>query len=116
MSTLASPVFNPFTFAHRLKEAGVPEQQAEAEAEAEALHEALAAQAQAVADLEGKLTALEQGVKRDAEQTATKGDVRELRMELKGDIRLLYWMLGTLVGLSTAALAGVVALVLKAYF
>jgi len=114
MSTLALPAFNPFTFAQRLKEAGVPEQQAEAEAEA--LHEALAAQAQAVADLEGKLTALEQGVKRDCGQTASKGDVRELRMGLKGDIRLLYWMLGTLVGLSTAALTGVVALVLKAYF
>jgi len=97
-----------------LKEAGVPVQQAEAEAEV--LHETLAAQAQAVADLEGKLTALGQGTRRDAEQTATRGDVRELRMELKGDIRLLYWMLGTLVGLSTAALTGVAALVLKMYF
>jgi len=114
MSTIALPAFNPFTFAHRLKEAGVPEQQAEVEAEA--LHEALAAQAQVVADLDGKLTALEQGSKRDTEQVATKGDLRELRMELKGDIRLLYWMLGTLVGLSTAALTGVAALVLKVYF
>jgi len=45
---------------------------------------------------------------RDASDVATKGDLRELRMELKGDIRLLQWMLGILI-------AGVASLMLKAF-
>jgi len=80
MDTLALPAFNPLKFANTLKAAGVPEQQAEAEAEA--LHEVLAGQAQAVVTLESKLAALEESAKRDAEVTATKGDIALVHKEI----------------------------------
>jgi len=52
MTSLTLPIFNPLTFANRLKEVGVPDQQAEAEAEI--LHEALAQQVQMVSALKAK--------------------------------------------------------------
>jgi len=116
MSTLAMPAFNPFTFANKLKEAGVPEKQAVAEAEL--LHDVLAQQVQTVSALENQIKALTADTKRDAEQMATKGDVADVRGEViavRGDIKLLYWMLGMLIGLATAGLTGVAALVLKLY-
>jgi len=63
MTTLTMPGFNPMKFAARLKEAGVPDKQAEVEAEI--LHEALAQQAQMVSSLEHKVTALKDSAKRD---------------------------------------------------
>jgi len=83
MTSIAMPAFNPMKFAARLREAGVPERQAEAEAEI--LHEALAQQAKIVSELESKVTALKESTKRDAEQMATKGDI----VAVKGDIALL---------------------------
>jgi len=132
MSTLALPVFNPLKFANRLKEAGIPEKQAEAEAEV--LHEALAVQAQAVSELEKQVKTLASDAKRDAGQMATKADIADLRAsskadiaelrastktdiaEVRGDIKLLRWMLGILIAGVSAIAAAVVPLALKAYF
>jgi len=110
MTTLALPAFNPLKFANRLKEAGIPEKQAEAEAEV--LHEALAVQAQAVSELEKQVKTLASDAKRDAGQMATKTDIAEVR----GDIKLLRWMLGILIAGVSAIAAAVVPLALKAYF
>jgi len=90
MSTLTLSSFDTLRYVKALKEADVPEKQAEAQAEA-------------------LRTVLEATQADQAAQLATKSDLRELRMELKGDIRLLQWMLGILI-------AAVASLVLKAYF
>jgi len=79
-TTSLPPVFNPLRFANRLKEAGVPHQQAEAEAEV--LHEALSAHAQAMSALDGQLKTLAADVKRDAENNATKGDIALVRKDM----------------------------------
>jgi len=84
MSTLPLPSFNPFTFANRLKAAGVPEKQAVAEAEL--LHDVLAQQTQAVSSLENQVKTLAVDTKRDAELLATKGDLVDVRNVLKEDI------------------------------
>jgi len=84
MNTLAISAFNSLHVANRLKAAGVPEKQAEAEAEV--LHEAWSAQAQAISDLGSQFKTLAADTKRDAEQNASKSDLREVRSELKSDI------------------------------
>jgi len=115
MSTLAIPAFNPLKFANKLKDAGIPDKQAEAEADA--LHEALT---QTVSALEGKLGALENNARKDAEQLATKADLRneialvrkDLHSEIalvRKDIDFLRWMMGVVLG-------GIVVLILKAFF
>jgi len=76
--------FDTLKFVKTLESAGLPTEQAEAISVA-------VRDSQASADV------------------ATKGDLRELRTELKADVRLLQWMLGILI-------AGVASLVLKAYF
>jgi len=117
MTTLALPVFNPLKFANRLKDAGIPEKQAEAEAEV--LHEALAVQAQAVSELEQQVKTLASDAKRNAEQMATKADIADVRTDIakvRGDIKLLRWMLGLLIAGVFAIAAAVVPLALKAYF
>jgi len=132
MSTLAMPSFNPFTFANRLKAAGVPEKQAVAEAEL--LHDVLAQQTQAVSALENQVKTLAADTKRDAEQMATKGDIAESRAdvkaeiaelrgevkrdvaELRGDVKLLYWMMGVVAAGTALIMAGMVSLIIKAYF
>jgi len=80
MTTMTMPAFNPMKFAARLKEAGVPERQAEVEAEV--LYEALAQQAKIVSALESEVTALRDSAKRDAEQMATKGDIALLEAKI----------------------------------
>jgi len=90
MTTMTMPGFNPLRFAARLKEAGVPDRQAEAEAEV--LHEALAQQAQIVSALDSKVTALKDSAKRDAEQMATKGDIAAVKSDIdavKEDVGLV---------------------------
>jgi len=84
MLTLALPTFNPLHYAKRLKEAGVPDSQAEAEAEA--LNDVLAAQTRAVSDLGNQFKALAADAKRDATQRVTQGDIAEVRGALKSDI------------------------------
>ncbi|MEO5337438.1 MAG: hypothetical protein H7841_11175 [Magnetospirillum sp. WYHS-4] len=85
--------FDTLKFVERLRAAGVPDGQAKAEAEA--LAEALSSGAQ---------------------ELATKGDIREMRQEMvtlkaevMGELKLNRWMTGLL-------LAGVMSLILKAFF
>lgn len=73
-------------FAKRLKEAGVPDEQAEAQAEA-----------------------LAEAFETSHEALATKNDLRELELKINAQLMLLKWMTGIL-------LAGVLSLVMKAFF
>jgi len=95
MSTLTLSSFDTLAYVKRLREADVPEKQAEAQAEA--LRAAL-----------------------DTQDVVTKGDLRELELKLRNDISLVRserggelkthrWMLGFV-------LAGVLALILKSFF
>lgn len=65
---MATTAIDTLRFARKLKDAGVPPDQAEAMADA----------------LGSELV----------DQLATKADLRELRTELGGAVRLLQWMLG----------------------
>lgn len=67
-------------FANKRKAAGVPDQQAEAEAAA-------------LGDVD----------------VATKRDLKELELRMMGELTLIQWMLGILLG-------GVIALILKSFF
>lgn len=85
--------FDTLKYVDRLKEAGVPA--AQAEAEARALAEALSS---------------------GASELATRHDLKELELRidakfetLKGELMLIKWMLGILLG-------GIAALVIKAFF
>jgi len=109
--------FNPLQFANRLKEAGIPDKQAEAEAEA--LREAFAQQAQAVFALEDKVKTLASDTRHDASGMATKGDIAGVKEEIvavkdaltdvRSDVRVLKWMMGFV-------LAGIVSLMMKLFF
>jgi hypothetical protein len=94
---MATVTFDTLKFANRLKEAGVPDKQAEAEARA--LSEVLEVNFDQLAikrdlyDLEARLKA--------------RLDTMEARMT--GEQTLLKWMMGPLLG-------GVAALILKAFF
>jgi len=49
----------------------------------------------------------------------TKGDIADARNEMtaiRGDIKLLSWMLGVVAGGVAAIMAGMVSLIIKAYF
>ena len=81
---MATVTFDTVKFANKLKAAGVPDQQAEAEA---------LALADALGDVD----------------VATKRDLKELELRIMGELILLKWMLGILLG-------GVVALILKSFF
>ena len=127
---MAAVSFNTLKFANRLKEAGVPSQQAEAEAEilAEALEVNLKdlvtkndlAQFEArmeakfekelasnKADLSKELTAFKSEVAK--EFTAVKTDFAKEFTAVKADLAVAKWMFSVLLG-------GVIALVLKAFF
>ncbi|MBF0296285.1 MAG: DUF1640 domain-containing protein [Magnetococcales bacterium] len=84
MSTAVA--FGTLKFVKTLKAAGVDEKQTEAHAEA--MREVQDSQLM---------------------ELATKGDLRELKLEIMREIHLLKWMLGLL-------MAGVLALVLKTFF
>jgi len=106
--------FNPLQFANRLKEAGIPDKQAEAEAEA--LREAFTQQAQAVSALADQVKTLATETRHDASGMATKEDLASAKTELKDDIaevrsdvRVLKWMMGFV-------LAGIVSLMMKLFF
>ena len=84
--------FDTLKYANRLKKAGVPPEQAEEQA-----------------------SALSEAFEVNLKDLATKGDLAELKKDLqleiapiKADILLLKWMVGVIV-------AGVVALVIKAF-
>jgi len=88
---MSAITFDTLKYADRLEAAGVPPQQAKAEA-------------QALAEV---LTSSEVASARDIERLEAK--IELLRSDLSGKFTLLQWMLGLL-------LAGVAALILKAFF
>ena len=77
MSTLT---FDTLKFSRRLKEAGVPEKQAEAEAEA--LAKAFQTNTQTLVT-KSDLNEL---------RAVTKADLNKLRIEINSDLRLVKWM------------------------
>ena len=77
---MTAAMFDTHKFVRRLKESGFSE--AQAEALTEAFHEA-----------SGEF------------DIATKQDINHLRLELKGDIQLLRWMLGFNLGFTLLILA-----------
>jgi len=81
---MATVTFDTLKFANRLKAAGVADKQAEAEA---------AALAEALGEVD----------------VATKRDLKELELKITGELTLIKWMLGILLG-------GVIALIIKAFF
>ena len=81
---MATVAFDTLKFANKLKAAGVPDLKAEAEA---------LALADALGDVD----------------VATKRDLKELELKVMGELMLIKWMLGILLG-------GIVALVLKSFF
>ncbi|MGD0281188.1 MAG: DUF1640 domain-containing protein [Dissulfurispiraceae bacterium] len=94
---MSTAIFDTLQYAKRLKEAGVPEKQAEVQAEA-------------LREIEqSRLDEL--ATKQDLKVTKQelKQEIALLREELKGEIKLLKWMMG-------AVLAGIVSLVLKTFF
>ena len=86
---MATITFDTLKFVERLKAAGISEAQAKAEALVEALGGAQVATA------------------RDIEQL--RHEIREMKTEILGELKLNRWMLGILLG-------GVLSLVLKTFF
>lgn len=76
-------------YAKHLQEAGVSREQAEAQAEALAqeLRESIATREQV-----------------ENVRLELKGEIESVRLELKGDIKQLYWMVGLSLSLNTAIL------------
>lgn len=83
---MATIVFDTHKMIKKLKESGFNEIQAEALSEA-----------------------FKEAQQTSIEDLATKRDLRELELKLTGEITLLKWMMGFV-------LAGIVSLVLKAFF
>ena len=88
--------FDTLKYAERLEKAGIPREHAKAEAEA--LADVLASNAQ---DLSTK-----------TDMTAIRSDMREMHTEINGDLKLLRWMVGMSIALST----GTIALLVKLFF
>jgi hypothetical protein len=82
--------FDTLRYARRLREAGVPE--AQAESQAEALNEFLGSGAATKADL-------------DLVRTELGAELRQTRTGLEARINLLQWMLGFELALTVAVLA-----------
>jgi hypothetical protein len=95
--TMAALTFDTLKFANKLKAAGVPPEQAEAEAAA--LSEVL--------EVNLKELATKEDLKDSLKDLELKLDTRFER--LMGEMQLLKWMVGILI-------AGVLSLVLKAFF
>jgi len=91
MSTIALSSFDTLAYVKRLKEADVPEKQAEAQAEA--LRAAL-----------------------DTKDVVTKGDLRELELRLRSEITDVRGELKLQRALLTAALGGIVAILVRSFF
>jgi hypothetical protein len=110
--SMAAVTFDTLKFANRLKQAGVPDQQAEAEAEV--LAEALQVNLKDLVtkeDLHAALNDLESrlGGRITDLDSRLRGRIDALEAKMDGKFLLLQWMLGPLMG-------GVAALVLKAFF
>ena len=91
-------VFDTLAYANKFKKAGFTERQAEtlAETQAELIEERLVSREH----FDLKIKELE---------LATKRDIKELELKISGQLLLLKWMLGLIS-------AGIVSLVLKAFF
>ncbi|MBK6905622.1 MAG: DUF1640 domain-containing protein [Rhodocyclaceae bacterium] len=87
MSTIT---FDTHKFVKRLESAGVP--QAQAEAMADVQREALA-------------EALDVALATKADVQAVRSDMRELRVEMMGEMKLSRWMIAALIGLAIANFA-----------
>jgi hypothetical protein len=105
---MVTVAFDTLKFANRLKEAGVPGRQAEAEAEA--LAEALQVNLQDLVTRRD-LLAVRDELKSDARdlETRLRGRMDTLEVKLTGELTLIKWMLGMILG-------GIAALILKAFF
>ncbi len=88
--------FDTLKYAERLEKAGIPREHAKAEAEA--LADVLASNAQ---DLSTK-----------TDMAAIRSDMREMHTEINGVLKLLRWMVGMSIALST----GTIALLVKLFF
>jgi len=82
----ASP-FNTLKYAKRLEAAKFSPEQAEVQSEV--LAEVLEERDKVLADVQSQMQAFASDRRRDAEQMVSKGDLRELKTELKGDIALV---------------------------
>ncbi|MCX7092657.1 MAG: DUF1640 domain-containing protein [Methylobacter sp.] len=94
---MAAITFDTLKFANKLKSAGVPDKQAEAEAEA--LSEAL--------EVNLKELVTKEYLSREIRDIEQRIDTRFERID--GELKLMRWMLGMV-------LAGIISLVLKAFF
>lgn len=92
---MAAITFDTLKFANKLKSAGVPDKQAEAEALSEALEVNL------------KELATKEYLSREIRDIEQRIDTRFERID--GELKLMRWMLGMV-------LAGIISLVLKAFF
>jgi len=91
MSATSLSSFDTLAYAKRLKEADVPEKQAEAQAEA--LRAAL-----------------------ETQDVATKGDLRELELRLRGEITEVRGELKLQRAMLGAALGGIIAILVRSFF
>jgi len=91
MPSFTMSSFDTLAYVKRLKEADVPEKQAEAQAEA--LRAAL-----------------------DTQDVATKGDLRELELKLRNDIALVRKDFDNLRWTVRIVLGGVIALLVRSFF
>ena len=101
---MAVTAIDTLRYARRLKDAGVPAEQAEAMADA--IGAELVDQLATKADLEATRVALRGDV--EATRLALDGKIDTVRTGLEGKILLLQWMLGFV-------LAGIVALLWRAF-
>ena len=92
---MAAITFDTLKFANKLKSAGVPDKQAEAEALSEALEVNL------------KELVTKEYLSREIRDIEQRIDTRFERID--GELKLMRWMLGMV-------LAGIISLVLKAFF
>ena len=112
---MATATFDTLKFANTLKDAGVPEKQAEAQARAFA--EVIQINFKELAtkdDLKRDIAELKTDLKRDIAELRTelKHDIADLRSEfkhetndLRGELRLLKWMAGAGLSVGVAILA-----------
>ena len=97
--TALAETFDSLGYFERLKEAGVPEPQARVQADA--LRQQTEAQRVA---LQSALDRYDEASRREL---ATKGDIQDVRLEMKAmEMRLLKWQIGLAVSIVSFMLAG----------
>jgi len=109
MSTAALSSFDTLQFAKRLKEAGLPEPQAEGQAEV--LRQAFDERDRAFAALENRVSTQKLLAEKESEQLASKSDVLKLDAKIdsvRKDFETLRWIMGLVLG-------GIIALLIRAY-